>query len=363
MNGLEEHLNFDFNNIINNLSIGQAQNIDVNNLVFYINDNNISCNVSINNFTHQLIHNRFTKNKSVIIICSKDNGVVLDFTLNKLIKANTHLEHDILLVDDRSLSPDIEKLSNKYNLSYLRIDNQHDIFNYSVINNIAAGYAKVLGKELIIFYNNDMWLSENNSLKNIIEKHKKYNADISGCKLVYPSKEDYEKIGKPQHLLNSHLHLIHNTVQHGGINFIIRKSAFKDNARSYYNNNTALSPVHAWRFYDSNLPMVSIDARCAAVTGALHIINTNTFISLGGFNIGLVSAFQDIDLCLKAFAQNLSIYYIGSEYMYHAESITQAKENTAKSKYFFSDHVLWDILWGVSLPTLLGLHPVFPKQK
>lgn len=356
----EKYLNFDFVETVKNLSIGEKQEIDVNNLIFTVNDtNNINCNVSINTFKHKLIHNKFTNNKSVIIICSKDNSAVLDFTLTKLVQNKTNTEHDILLVDDRSSSTDIENLSIKYGVSYLRIDNNHDVFNYSVLNNIATVYAKALGKDLIIFYNNDMWFSKKNSLKNIIKKHNKYKSDISGCKLVYPKKSDYQKIGKPQHLLNDHLDLIYNTIQHGGIHFIIRRSLFQDKSRSYYGSGSVLSPVHTWRFYSPDHPIASLDARCTAVTGALQIVKTDTFISLGGFNVGLSSAFQDIDLCLKAVEKNYSINYIGSEFAYHAESITQAKEKISSSPYFQSDHILWDVLWGVKLPKLIGLQYIF----
>jgi GT2 family glycosyltransferase len=302
---------------------------------------------SQNNFTFNLLKNKFRSNiSSVIIICSKDNAKILNYSLNKLKEFGILEKHDVLLVDDRSINSDISDLSEEYDVSYLRIDNESNIFNYSAINNIAALYAQHYNKTLLIFYNNDMWPPTRDTLDNLINKHKEYNSNITGCKLLYPTKQDYEELGKPTHLLSNKLDEVYNTIQHGGIFFIPRQS--------YAYESYVLSPVHSFRFYDKDYEFASYDQVCFAVTGALHIINTKDFFDLGGLNTHLSGAFQDIDLCLKALMRKMKVYYIGSEYMYHAESITNAKENLTKSQEFVYDHISWDLLWTNSLSFLLG---------
>jgi GT2 family glycosyltransferase len=302
---------------------------------------------SQNNFTFNLIKNRFRSNiNSVLIICSKDNAQILNYSLNKLKEFGVLEKHDILLVDDRSINSDISDLSDKYNISYLRIDNKLNIFNYSIINNIAAIYAKHYNKTLLLFYNNDMWPSTKDTIDNLIDKHKQHNANITGCKLLYPTKQDYEQLGKPVHLLNTKLDQVYGTIQHGGIFFITRPS--------YAHESSILCPMHSFRFYDKDYAFACYDQICFAITGALHIINTKDFFDLGGLNIHLSGAFQDIDLCLKALMQKMKVWYIGSEYMYHAESITNAKENLTKTPEFAYDHICWDLLWTDSLSFLLG---------
>lgn len=321
-----------------------------------LDSNNIHCNIVEDNFTFCLHKNRFRDNVDIcFIICSKDNGKILDYTLNILQTYNIDKKYDILLVDDRSQTSDILNLSDKYNTSYLKISNNNDIFNYSVINNIAATYANHFGKQLVIFYNNDLWPSSDETIDNLIRKHIENKSDISGCKLLYPSKEMYDEIGKPTHILEPYLDQIHNTIQHGGIHFILKPALFLDSSRKYYGPNIVLAPSHSWRFFDPDTPMASFDTKCFAVTGAIQIVNINKFIELNGFNNGLCTAFQDIDLCIKAIENNNSVYYFGSEYMYHAESLTQAIEQNNYNKNIDSDNIMWELLWHTKLPNRLGL--------
>lgn len=319
------------------------------------NHTDIECKVTDNTYTFCLQRNRFNEqNKSIIIICSKDNANILEFTLKKLDDFEILKQHDVLLVDDRSSTSDILSLSDKYKTSYLRIENSDNSFNYSVINNIAVSYANIYNKELLIFHNNDLWPKDKNSLDNLIRKHFEYKSTISGCKLIYPSKEEYKEIGKPLHVLNDYIEQAYETIQHGGVFFLLRPSVFPDKNRFFGNSNLVLSPSHLWRFYDEDNHIASKDSLTQSVTGAIQIISTKDFISLGGLNIAMSIAFQDIDLCLKAIENNMTINYIGSETMVHAESITNAKEQVTKTIDFSSDHVLWDLLWGVKLPYLLG---------
>jgi GT2 family glycosyltransferase len=272
----------------------------------------------------------------------------LEYSLKKL-RSSINIEYDILLVDDGSETNDILQLSDSFETSYLRIESNNDIFNYSILNNIAASYAKFFEKKTIIFYNNDLWPSSTNSLHNLLVKHNNYKSDISGCRLVYPIEQDYIDIGKPQHLLGNSISKVYNTIQHGGIHFIPQKQ---------FNNTIVYYPDHTWRFYPAQTLLPSLDTRCFAITGAIQIIDIDIFYQLHGFNQSLSSSFQDIDLCIKAIGKNLSVNYIGSEYMYHAESLSIAQHrknnNTNEITIKLSDHILWALLCQEKLPLLLG---------
>jgi len=352
---IEKYTTFNFDSPIK-FGINQINNLKIPRVILTVQEKNkVHGGVIEDTFTFYCSRDRFRTNiKHIIIICSKDNGKILDHTLDILKQYRINESYDILLVDDRSVSNDILELSDKYETSYIKISNDNDIFSYSAINNIAACYAKHHNKELILFYNNDLWPSSESTIDNLIKKHYDHKSDISGCRLIYPTQEEYEQLGKPNHLLSTHLDKIYGSIQHGGIHFILRNGTFLDSNRKYYGDHVVLAPTHLWRFYDKDTKLAKTDALCYAVTGAIQIIKTETFISLNGFDDGLCTAFQDIDLCLKAVEKNLSVNYFGSECMAHAESLTQAIEQNNYQKTITSDNVWWDIKWGTKLPYLLG---------
>jgi GT2 family glycosyltransferase len=311
----------------------------------------------VNNYTVDccLYNNNFrSNNNSVIVICSKDHSEILKYTLKKLKSFDIDKKYDILLIDDRSEKKDILELSKEFRTSYIRIDNSLNKFNYSLINNIAAAYVKAFKKEKIIFLNNDLWPTNYSSLDHLIEKHTNYNADITGCKLLYPSEKEYLELGNPPHMLKPYFTQIYETIQHGGIYFLPRTSLFLSNARPI-SNEAVFAPSHLWRFYPKDTVMSSIDNLCNAVTGAIHIVEVDSFINkIGGLNMALSTSFQDIDLCLNAISANGRVLYVGSESMVHAESLTHAIETKKFNERMISDNICWDLFWGEKIIHLLG---------
>lgn len=356
---IKKYTDFPFEKLIDNKNLSDKiiQDLLIDRIIFSSPENNqISGYLKKTEFTFELIRNRFTNNKSAIIICSKDHSHILNYSLSKIKKYGIDKQHDILLIDDRSSSNDILKLSDEFNTSYLKIKNSDDIFNYSVLNNIGVCYLKYYNKKTVIFYNNDMWPPNEKTLDNILIKHHTLNSDLTGCRLLYPTEEDYLSLGKPQHILDAHLGKIYNTIQHGGIGFKLRKSFFTvaDNKEQ-----VVYVPFHLWRFYNHDQPIASTDSRCFSVTGALHIIDVDKFIKIGGLNPSLSNTFQDIDLCMKLLEHNMSINYIGSEYMYHGESISVYRDNLHSSPQFISDNILWEYLWRAKSSNLIGIEAKF----
>lgn len=352
MSTLLDDFIFNFDDLASNITL------DTNNIYMYehdyilcgMQDSKITMSNLKNNYIFNLKRNRFTNKKSLIIICSKNNSNILNYSLEKLQKYNILAEHDVLLVDDRSSNNDILDLSDKFKTSYLRINNTLDLFNYAVINNIASTYAYMLNKELIIFLNNDLYPSSPECFTNLLNKHYSYQSNISGCRLLYPNEQDYVQMGKPQHRLNNKINEIYGTIQHGGIIFLLHRMLIDQNRYIY-------TPDHLWRFNDKNTSLAKTDNRCYAVTGAIQLIDTKTFISLSGFNNCLGYDFQDIDLCLRAVENDLNVHYIGSEFMYHAESLTVADVARNNTQYIHSDHIIWDMCWRHKIDRVLG----YPK--
>lgn len=360
-NNLQTLSSFPFEdfNTVSDFTGSEVNSYHLQSYLFQIEDNSISARAYANIVEHQLRRNRFDKSKdTVLLICSKDQSRILKYSLDQLRSFGIDKKYDILLIDDRS-KEDILSISDEYGVSYLRIDNQLDKFNYSLLNNIGSCYAKAFNKKTLIFFNNDMWPKNKNSLDNVLDQHRKTKSFVTGCKLVYPSESEYEQLGKPQHLLQPHLNQIYNTIQHGGICFAPRQSVFGDKNRNYFSENFVMAPLHSWRFYNENERFASTNSSCFAVTGALQIIDTNNFIDIGGFNMTMTMAFQDIDLCIRAIKNALPVSYIGSETMIHAESITNAFEKITQTPEFLSDNISWDLTWGVELPSIIGYQRSF----
>lgn len=346
---ISNYSRFDFDKFLSttNLSKSYKNSLNCETLVFDISDSQLKYYFDQNIFTFDLVHDKTSANKDgIIIILSKDNGHILEYSLSYLYEFEIDQHYDILLVDDRSESDDILNISKRYNTSFLRIDNNKNIFNYSMLNNIAIGYAKYRDKKLCLFYNNDLWPRSKDTIHYLVNKHKVLNSDITGCRLIYPSEKEYNDLQKPQHIFGSMLNDLYGSIQHGGIFFAPKNTVIP--------KKIILGPIHQWRFYPQDHYLAKIDTQCFAVTGALHIIDIDKFIFLGGFTPSLSTSFQDIDLCIKAIEAKMSVNYVGSDYMVHAESLTHFKNQVNKSHQFISDNIFWDFVWGHKLPNILG---------
>ena len=316
---------------------------DHNNVLISEQRDSTSFTLKLNNFSD--------KTPLAIVICCKNNPQILSFCLQKIFANNSNSLADILIVDDRSNTNDIYDLAKQYNCSYLRVDNDSDIFSFSVLNNIAAAYCHEYHKSQLLFYNNDIWTNHPETLLSILSKHKHYNADLSGIRLVYPSQEIYQTVfGQYQHILKEQLAHSFNTIQHGGIEYVYAPQF--DGSR-----NIVVRPIHRWRFYDKNQALAKSDMRSTGVTGAFQLIDTELFINLGGYAVSMPSAFQDIDLCLKLLDNNLHVQYIGSEYYYHAETITSYAEKNVTNENILSDALVFDLIWSHKIRHLIGLQP------
>lgn len=352
ISNIEQYLFFPFDDATSSIT-QEYSKIEIPTILLSLNQNNsIDFYEDRNTFTvfGKNIESANTQKQNVIIICIKDNPILLDFCLKQIRLNDIDQYCDVIVIDDRPSNTDNEQIVQKYGYMYIRIINTSNIFNYSVLNNIGATYANKLSKKRLIFWNSDLWAENKNTLPNLLKKHINYNSAISGTKLVYPSQEYYNEIfPDKQHVLGKKLQSSYNTIQHGGIVYVSLKS--------HIYPKPLLHPIHQWRFYDRYHSLANIDTRCFAVTGALQIINTKDFLYLKGYCCSLYTAYQDIDLCQKAVKENIKVYYLGSEEMFHAETITNIDgQNNRQSSLWASDRLLYDYLWCNKLSNILGFN-------
>lgn len=299
--------------------------------------NSIHMKVYSNTFNIKHTERKKRGKKAPIAICVKDNPKILKLCLTKLKEINADSEFDIIVVDDRSKTQDIQQLAEEYDTHYIRVDNEINIFNYSMLNNIAAAFSSHLGYEDMICWNSDMWAEDLSCLLNIYQQHKDNNVAVTGARLLYPTKEEYEKyFSDYHHVLGDHIAKAFNTIQHGGIEYDIMRGVVE---------HKVILPLHSHRFAPADTPDACRTKITSAVTGALHVLNLEIFKTVGGYNPSLVNSFQDIDYCQKVTTTGFKVLYVGEEKLYHAESITNNSEGNISTPYALSDRILYELLW------------------
>jgi hypothetical protein len=350
---IKKYFNFPFSKIVSLLNTNNAFcEFDFDQIFLSLSENRKDIQVSERVIKYSCrtdIGDVDNQKENIIIICIKDNNHLLNFCLDNIYQNNIDQYCDILVIDDRPLSSDNHFLCLNKKITYCQINNTDDTFNYSIINNIGASYAKLFDKKRILFWNSDLWTDNPNTLKNILKAHIDKNSTITGTKLIYPNQSDYQNLRVQEHVLGKHLANSYGTIQHGGIIFI--PSPCLVNPKSLM-----FMPSHQWRFYQQDHSLASIDQRCFAVTGALHIINIKDFLDLGGYGCCLASSYQDIDLCQRAVQKQMPVYYIGSEFMFHAETITNVDgQNINNSKLYQSDRLVYEYIWQPQIQKILGM--------
>lgn len=282
-------------------------------------------------FTYKKVVNKFivknsqniekiSGNKPLAIITIKNGIDLLKFTVEKLEKNYVFDDVDFIIVDDRSDDNSILDFCNEKRIPYVRVENSLNEFNFSVLNNIGAYFAKKAGCEDIILWNSDLWPEDKETVRNVYEKHKKNVSTISGTKLLYPL-VSYD--GKSEDTENVNFHFPEQmgkwrgTVQFGG---------------GRYHIDRKIKPFHVGRFLDKNKTIVNCDTCCDWITGAFMIIDLNYFYKSGGLCCSLANQSQDVEFCYRAILDDKRIMYFGRDnQLYHDESLIQYKEKTKLS--------------------------------
>ena len=284
--------------------------------------------------------------KICIIIPSRNNGELLQFTLKNLFENKINELCNIFVIDDRSNEDYSKLLENFENVFLARVDTANG-FSYSTLCNTGAFLAYKLNFKKIIFWNNDLWVESKNYLEQLIFQAENDNATIAGSKLLYPkisvnSSDDSENIKKyfPD-MIDGRWR---GTVQFGG-----------DAWLRFDRTPLVLSPVHNKRFSNKENIFVNCNRPASFVTGALQLIDLHWFIINGGFNCSLKKQFQDVDLCLRALQQNKIVMYYGKDiFFWHDESLSFEKEKENKNdSQTISDHFLFAKIWNEKLAKML----------
>lgn len=171
----------------------------------------------------------------------------------------------------------------------------NEAFNWSRLNNIGADKSS---GELLLFLNDDIEVTDNNWLDDLVAHALRDDVGTVGCLLLYPN----------------------GTIQHGGV-FLVDHGG---GARHLFHKQLPGSGVY--QRLDTCVREVS------ANTGACLMIAREKFDKLGRFDESLAVVGNDIDLCLRSLEAGFRNIWTPYSQLIHHESVSRQSKPIGKDE-------------------------------
>ena len=242
-------------------------------------------------------NNKETKidGKVAVIIPTKGNLDLLIQCIDSFYEHCNPNTFDIFIADTGSTDEELEIIENlSKQVNNLKLI-KYDYYNFAKINNDVVKNHLTNKHPYILFCNNDIKL-----LNNVID----------GMLNVFKTKPRVGTVG-------CRLHYEDNTIQHDGMLIYVKISTGEisithKNKNSYFNFSKDLSTT-------------------IGNTGALMMMNSNTFKQAGMFNENYNQCWEDVELNLNLQMRGFENYLLGSHCAYHYESLSRDLLNTRDS--------------------------------
>jgi len=228
-----------------------------------------------------------------IIIPTRDQAKLLKTCITSLIKLTEYSNYHITIVNNRSSEREtikyFESLKGNEKIS---IEDFDFPFNYSAINNKIALESN---KEFVCFMNNDIEVTNQDWLTNMISQAVRPDIGCVGAKLIYPD--------------NKH-------IQHAGV--IIGLGGVAGHAYAHISVDDA-----------DNEDRIRSVQNYSAVTAACMVMNAQLFKDVKGFDEkNLAVAFNDVDICLRILKEGYRNLWTPHAELVHHESVTRGSESS-----------------------------------
>lgn len=238
-----------------------------------------------------------------IIIPNKDHAEDLRTCLDSLRKKSDYQNFEVIIAENNSE----ERETFDFYEELMRGDDRIHVvtwegsFNYSAINNFAAGSAK---GELLLFLNNDTEFMEERTLRELVASTVKPGIGACGAMLYYGDR----------------------TIQHASV--IIGMGGFAAHG--------------LWSLTDRDeryYPFQLCEREVSAVTGACLMVRREVFDKVKGMGEDFVVALNDVDFCLKIRAAGYGILFNPYARLYHYESKSRGYEDTMEKQARFQSEI------------------------
>ncbi len=230
-----------------------------------------------------------------VIIPNRNHAADLRRTMDSLLEKTAYRNYEVLIAENGSDDPETLALYEVYEkLPNVRILNWDKPFNFSAVNNYAAGEAK---GEYLLFLNNDVEVIEGEWMEEMLGYCQRPDTGAVGAKLSYPD----------------------GTIQHVGIILGMGGAAghmfygWGDTAFTYSGRGNSTQDL-------------------CAVTAACMMTKKEVFEKAGGFDEGYTIAFNDVDYCLKV--REMGLYVVMNVYAHliHYESASRGSDKRRDDK-------------------------------
>ena len=227
--------------------------------------------------------------KISIIIPTKDRIDLLRRCIESIQNRSSYDNYEIIIVDNMSQEEETAAYLDGLGKSYenCRIIKFNEKFNYSMLNNYAAEFAR---GEHLLFLNNDIEVLNSDWLEAMLEQSQRDEIGCVGAKLLYPDRK----------------------IQHVGV--VVGWGGRAEHIYKWLHSNDIGYMGH----------FVSI-RNYSAVTAACMMLRKSIFNEVGGFDERFEIGFGDVDLCLRVRELGYENLFTPYAELLHYESATRGR--------------------------------------
>ena len=233
--------------------------------------------------------------KISILIPNRDHEADLRRCITSIVEKSTWENYEILVIENNSTSREIfsyyEEIKNNPRIRVLTYEGP---FNYSRVNNFAAGQAE---GDYLLLLNNDTQVITVNWMEELLMYAQRPDVGAVGGKLYYADK----------------------TIQHAGV--VIGLGAHRTAGHVHYRQKRENLGYMGRLCYAQNM---------TAVTGACLMVKKSAYEQVGGLDESFAISLNDVDFCLKLReAGYLNVFTPFAE-LYHYESVSRGADDTGE---------------------------------
>lgn len=224
-----------------------------------------------------------------LIVPTRNNGTLVEALAASIRAKTTHPDVEMLVIDNGSTEPETLEILARLAGDGIVMRTDSRPFNYSALNNRGAAAAR---GDILVFLNDDMEIVTPDWIERLAGYAQVPHVGAVGARLHYPS----------------------GRIQHCGL------------------VNLGHGPGHAFYHAEPGIPRYygrdTLEYDWIAVTGACLAIERGKFEAVGGFDVNLPIAYNDVDLCFRLVEAGLYNVVCQSVELIHYESASRGADES-----------------------------------